>query len=74
MLDKPANELDAWDACGMTPLLIAVFRGDTERVRELLELGTDLKQPVVKVGGGRPEPTDVSFPPAVGPASVVRRQ
>jgi len=39
--DKPLNEIDAWDECGMTPLLIAVFRGDKERVRELLELGAD---------------------------------
>ena len=34
-------ELDEWDDVGMTPLMIAVFRGDVESVRELLEKGAD---------------------------------
>jgi ankyrin repeat protein len=45
MSDEPVNALDAWDKCGMTPLLIAVFSGDKERVRELLELGADPNRP-----------------------------
>ena len=45
MSDKRVNELDAWDECGMTQLLTAVFRGDKEKVRELLELGADPDRP-----------------------------
>jgi ankyrin repeat protein len=36
-----ANPLDEWDESGMTPLLWAIFRGDTEKVRALLAAGAD---------------------------------
>jgi ankyrin repeat protein len=43
--DPLANELDAWDANGMTPLLNAIFIGDTEKVQRLLEMGADPNRP-----------------------------
>jgi ankyrin repeat protein len=39
--DPLVNELDASDANGMTPLLNAIFIGDTEKVQRLLEMGAD---------------------------------
>jgi ankyrin repeat protein len=39
------NPLDEWDQAGMTPLLIAVYRGDQKRVRELLDQGADPNRP-----------------------------
>src|SRR5260370_36475597 len=48
--DPLANELDAWDANGMTPLLNAVFVGDTEKVQRLLEMGADPNRPS-NIGG-----------------------
>jgi len=35
------NPLDERDDVGMTPLMIAVFRGDAEEVRKLLQAGAD---------------------------------
>jgi ankyrin repeat protein len=43
--DPLVNELDAWDANGMTPLLNAIFIGDTEKVQRLLEMGADPNRP-----------------------------
>lgn len=37
--------LDAWDDHGMTPLLYAVFRGDIEAVRLMLQAGADSNRP-----------------------------
>jgi ankyrin repeat protein len=45
MADDCVNELDAWDALGMTPLLYAVFVGDVDPVRDLLERGADPNRP-----------------------------
>lgn len=39
------NPLDEWDDAGMTPLLYAVFRGDVEEVRSLLDRGADPDRP-----------------------------
>ena len=36
--DPLVNELDAWDATGMTPLLNAILIGDKEKVQRLLEM------------------------------------
>jgi uncharacterized protein len=44
MVERNAK-LDEWDEVGMTPLMIAVFRGDIEQVRELLEKGADPNRP-----------------------------
>jgi ankyrin repeat protein len=46
------NPLDEWDDAGMTPLLIAVFRGDADAVRDLLRRGADPNRPTS--GGGTP--------------------
>jgi ankyrin repeat protein len=35
------DNLNEWDDLGMTPLLHAVFRGDVEDVRRLLDAGAD---------------------------------
>jgi ankyrin repeat protein len=43
--DPLVKELDAWDAKGMTPLLNAIFTGDIEIVRRLLEMGADPNRP-----------------------------
>jgi ankyrin repeat protein len=43
--DPLVNELDASDANGMTPLLNAIFIGDTEKVQRLLEMGADPNRP-----------------------------
>ena len=46
-MDEPtAAKLDEWDEVGMTPLMLAVFRGDIEDVRKLLEQGADPNQPI----------------------------
>jgi ankyrin repeat protein len=42
MVKMPASDnVNEWDDLGMTPLLYAVFRGDVEGVRQLLEAGAD---------------------------------
>jgi ankyrin repeat protein len=40
-----SDDLNAWDELGMTPLLLAVFRGDLEAVRLLLQAGADPNRP-----------------------------
>ena len=40
------NPLDEWDETGMTPLMLAVFVGDAEQVRELLQAGADPNRPI----------------------------
>ena len=39
------EDVDAWDAAGMTPLLLAVFRGDIDAVDLLLRAGADPNRP-----------------------------
>lgn len=41
VLAVDASTIDAWDGLGMTPLLYAVYRADTEAVRLLLESGAN---------------------------------
>jgi ankyrin repeat protein len=36
-----SDDVNEWDDLGVTPLLYAVFRGDVEGVRLLLEAGAD---------------------------------
>ena len=48
--DPLVNDLDTWDANGMTPLLNAIFVGDTEKVQRLLEMGADPNRPS-NIGG-----------------------
>ena len=50
--DLAVDELNAWDANGMTPLLYAVFIGDTKKVQRLLEMGADPNRPAST--GGTP--------------------
>lgn len=45
MTSRKLHDIDDWDEHGMTPLLVAVFRGDTEAVRELLERGAAPNRP-----------------------------
>jgi hypothetical protein len=45
--EEAMNPLDEWDDAGMTPLMNAVFSGDEEEVRRLLQAGAD------PVGGSR---------------------
>ena len=40
------SPLDEWDDAGMTHLMIAVFRGDEEEVRTLLQAGADPDRPI----------------------------
>lgn len=39
--DRVPNPSDEWDGVGMTPLLYAIFVGDIEAVRVLMEKGAD---------------------------------
>ena len=39
------NQLDEWDDLGMTPLLYAVYRGNPEEVKSLLDQGADPNRP-----------------------------
>src|SRR5688500_2132497 len=41
---RPAK-LDEWDEVGMTPLILAVFRGAVSEVRKRLEQGADPNRP-----------------------------
>ena len=41
------NPLDEWDDVGMTPLMIAVFQGDQEKVRQLLLAGADPNRAII---------------------------
>jgi ankyrin repeat protein len=50
--NRTGRELDEWDVNGMTPLLYAVFTGDVDRVRQLLEMGADPNRPSSE--GGTP--------------------
>jgi len=38
---RDGDDIDAYDALGMTPLLAAVFRGDLRAVNQLLAAGAD---------------------------------